>query len=726
MPHVGTSYFSNTESFRLCAISKCGRFYALANMYRIKKGDFEKPLVFTADKWSDYCRVHGLTEGEYVLPPELSFSDKVLNARGRAEWIARRDKKWALLKSLTTPDLIEQYLFGDGINCEILTEVTSGGWANKSAYYRALNRFIALGMTKNALLPVGLKNSGSNSPTYKTVAEVKAKRGRKSKLPIKQTRGVCEADKRNILAVAKKFKATSKKFSLQAAYRLFDAMYQRIEMRRELEDGSEQTIIVPYAHTECLSYHQFYYHFRKLIDAETLAKIQHGHLKYAKDIAPRTGSARDGVLGATHRYEVDATVLDVYVAYPYKAGLSVGRPVMYLVIDVYSSMIVGMYLGFSGPDWAGVIQALANACLDKVEFARRYGVDISNDDWPCHHIPKEITIDNGREYKDCFISSALKSLLGINAVNLAAAYRGDCKGTVERKFDILNNSFVHHLPGAIFKQQERTESHPSNDATYTYRQVVGTLIHEIIYQNKSADRLEKLGFKAAIDGCDINPEAIYLHSVQNDMAGGRPTTVNDQAKVYWAFLPEEEATVTDHGIYFGGLEYISEHPLIISMLNTAVKKRVKIPIKRLKDYVNHIWHCTDDGEFIRLELKMINNDSRYVCQPWEIVEHRLIEEKIITHDAKDKERYLRAERDSKIDALISNSAGKSTFSNAKASNRKSMQPGIKQRKAEQQQQIRDAEGVVLTRALIQPGDSLQDLIADDLYDIDDELFFSGE
>ena len=723
MAYVGKGYFNGVKSYRLCAISQCGEYFALSNMSRISKGNFQKPIVLSRAALANFCIENGLTEEEYDLPPELSFSDRTLESQGRTNWLKKRDSNWLLLRSIITPDLIEQYLFGNGINKQIIDEVSTGGWANKSAYYRALNRYIALGMTKNALLPIRLKNSGTKSPKYKTVQEIKVKRGRKSKFSLDQTRGICEADKTKILAIANKFKATNKKFSIQAAFKLFDSTYQRTEMQRDLGDGSVQKIALPFAGSECLSYHQFYYHFRKLIDAETLAKIQHGHLKYAKDIAPRTGSARDGLIGATHRYEVDATVLDLYVAYPYKAGLSVGRPVLYLVVDVYSSMIVGMYLGFSGPDWSGVAQALANACLDKVEYARRFGVDISEDDWPAHHIPREITIDNGREYKDCVISSSLKSLLGISAVNLAAAYRGDCKGTVERTFGVLNDSLIHHLSGSIFKQQDRTENHPSNAATYTYKEVVGILINEIIYQNKSANRLKKLGFKAAIDGCDIYPEAIYLHSLQHNMAGGRPTTVDEQAKVYWAFLPEEEATVTDHGINFAGLEYISEHPVITSMFNTAIKKRFKIPVKRLKDYVNCLWYQAESGEFIRLDLKRINNDSRYLDQPWEIVEHRLVEEKSIAHDSKEQERYYRAERDSKIGALIDKSLVDPNYAPTKVSTRRSMQPGIKQRKVAQQQQNRYAEGNLLTKMFTQPTNSQQEQsVDDDLYDIDGELF----
>ncbi|GAB2922327.1 hypothetical protein [Rheinheimera gaetbuli] len=723
MPYIGSGYFSDTKSYRLCALSQSGEYVALSDMSRMEKGNFQKPIIFTLDELDTFCRVNNLTEREYELPAELSFSDKALVSKGRTNWLKRRDANWLMLSPLTAPCLIEQYLFADGISLLISEQVHNGGWANKSAYYRALNRFIALGMTKNALLPVGFKNSGSNSPTFKTLADVKAKRGRKSILPVERTRGVCEADKRNIHAVIKKFKAVGKKFSLQAAYQLFDVTYQRTEMLRELDDGSAQKIIVPFAKKDCLSYDQFYYHFRKLVDAETLAKIQHGHLKYAKDIAPRTGSARDGIVGATHRYEVDATVLDLYVSYPYKAGLAVGRPVLYLVVDVYSSMIVGMYLGFSGPDWSGVAQALANACLDKVEFARRYGVDISEHDWPAHHIPREITIDNGREYKDCVISSALKSLLGISAVNLAAAYRGDCKGTVERSFGVLNDSLIHHLSGSIFKQQDRTESHPSNAATYTYQQVVGILIREIIYQNKSANRLQKLGFKAAIDGCGITPEAIYLHSLLNDMTGGRPTTAKDQARVYWAFLPEEEATVTDHGISFGGLEYIADHPTIMGMFSTATKKRFKIPIKRLKDFVNCLWYQDNSGEFIRLDLKNVNNDNRFLDLPWEIVEHRLFEEKVIEYGAQEDGRYLRAERDSKLEEILANTDCKSVLHVGKTSTRKSIQPGMKQRKVEQHKQIRIAEGAEITRALTHNKQFSNDIPSEiDLYDLDNELF----
>jgi hypothetical protein len=572
-------------------------------------------------------------------------------------------------------------------------------------------------------VPVQLKNVGTNSPKYAVSHQIKAKRGRKCDLPVEQTRGICEQDKKNILSVLSKYKAANRKFTIRQVWRDYDNQYQRTELQRELGDGTVHKIIQPFKKADCISYDQFYYHARKLLDNETRAKLTVGHLSYAKDVAPRTGSASDGVLGATHRYEVDATVLDVYVAYPYEKGLTVGRPVLYMVVDVYSTMIVGMYLGFSGPDSAGVMQALSNACLCKVEFARRYGVHLSEDAWPAHYIPIEITFDNGPEFKQTMISSALRSLLGIRAVNIAAAYRGDAKGTVERTFGVLNDSVIHHQPGAIFKKQDRTESHPSNQSYYDYNQLVALLISEIIYQNKSANRLHRLSFQAAVDNCGITPQEIFLHSVKHDLNGGQPTTSDDNAKVCWAFLPEEEATVSDHSIHFDGLEYVSEHPKIAGMFSAATKKRFKIPVKRLKDSVNCLWHRSVDGEYIQLNLKNVNNTSRYLDQPWEIVDHRLYQEKIIGHNAQENERSQRAERDNRIAQAVSGHPGQLRKIPAKDANRKSMQPGIKERKKEQHQQIRAAETAELARTLTQ-NNSLA-LPADkndsDFYDLDADL-----
>ena len=54
----------------------------------------------------------------------------------------------------------------------------------------------------------------------------------------------------------------------------------------------------------------------------------------------------------------------------------IGRPVIYAVMDVYSRIITGLYVGLEGPSWLGAMMALDNMVADKVEFCKQYNIDI--------------------------------------------------------------------------------------------------------------------------------------------------------------------------------------------------------------------------------------------------------------------------------------------------------------------------------------------------------------
>ena len=69
--------------------------------------------------------------------------------------------------------------------------------------------------------------------------------------------------------------------------------------------------------------------------------------------------------------------------------------VIYFVIDVWSRLIVGVYIGFEGPSWIGAMMALINMVTPKVEFCRQFGIEISHDQWPSHHAPRTILADRG-------------------------------------------------------------------------------------------------------------------------------------------------------------------------------------------------------------------------------------------------------------------------------------------------------------------------------------------
>ena len=111
----------------------------------------------------------------------------------------------------------------------------------------------------------------------------------------------------------------------------------------------------------------------------------------------------------------DATVADIYIV----SRLSrrpIGRPVIYTMVDAYSRLITGVYVGLEGGQYA-LRLLLQNTFADKVSFCRQYNIEIDPQDWPSHHLPTKIMTDRGSE----FLGGPLENLCesyGIEIENL--------------------------------------------------------------------------------------------------------------------------------------------------------------------------------------------------------------------------------------------------------------------------------------------------------------------
>lgn len=53
---------------------------------------------------------------------------------------------------------------------------------------------------------------------------------------------------------------------------------------------------------------------------------------------------------------------------------------MYFIIDAFSRMVTGMYVGLEGPSWVGVMMAIANAVSDKTAYCCEYGISITKEE----------------------------------------------------------------------------------------------------------------------------------------------------------------------------------------------------------------------------------------------------------------------------------------------------------------------------------------------------------
>src|SRR3546814_1806704 len=122
---------------------------------------------------------------------------------------------------------------------------------------------------------------------------------------------------------------------------------------------------------------------------------RHGARRHALENRAVLGTSQHLSKGPGDLFLIDATIVDLYVLSSIDRRRVVGRPVLYFVIDHFSLMIVGFYVGWEGPSWMGALMALENAFTAKVSFCSRYGTEIEPHEWHCHHITRKLTGDRG-------------------------------------------------------------------------------------------------------------------------------------------------------------------------------------------------------------------------------------------------------------------------------------------------------------------------------------------
>jgi hypothetical protein len=171
------------------------------------------------------------------------------------------------------------------------------------------------------------------------------------------------------------------------------------------------------------------------------------------------------------------------------------------------------------------------------------------------------------------------------------------------------------------------------------------------------------------------------------MKGIISSTPENKAKIRCAFLPEQKATVRPNCIYFQGLEYECQYAIDQEWyLKAKFDKNFTIPVKAMKNNVDSIWHKTPDGQYIELTLKNVNSESRYSGLHSEIALQ--LQEYIAKkrHDQKQDTRVRKAKYKDEMEQIDTEMSA--ITKGLPDNNRKSMQPGVNQRKEDGSKSIK--------------------------------------
>ncbi|HEY9711705.1 MAG TPA: Mu transposase C-terminal domain-containing protein, partial [Oculatellaceae cyanobacterium] len=392
-------------------------------------------------------------------------------------------------------------------------------------------------------------------------------------------------------------------------------------------------------------------------------------------------------------WQIDSTLADIYLVSSVDRSRIIGRPVLYLLVDVFSRLIVGFSVSLEGPSWLGAALALENATTDKVKFCASLGISILAEQWPCQHLCKSLLTDRGSEYLSANATHMVKAL-GIELIH-TPAYRPDWKAVVERLFRLINDEVIHWEPGAVCKPRERGDKDYRFDAIYTLDEFRQIMIRLILYYNNHHWLSEYPLNRAMIsDGVEPLPTQLWEWGIHNY---GRPRCEAPEI-VRLNLLPTAEASVTRRGIVFAGLRYtcslaMQEHWFIKAGVKGSWKSSIAYDPRSL----DTIYLRLDGGR--RLEAcYLLPGSKTYQGRNWyEVVDH-FTQIDFARNDAKPSQQQAKAALNAHIDQIKAN-ASKQTASTLDSQSKRSRVKGIRNNRRAEREYEQDLKAWSLTQDL---------------------------
>ena len=487
------------------------------------------------------------------------------------------DSAWELIGTFVED---EPDCFDNKIRSRFISNKSKETGVTRARIQRLLYRYWAGGSTRFALYPLFTSRGGGSHS---------GGRPRTHSSPVKRVI-IGDKEKAYIAEAMKKYYNKENGYSFQKAYeKMLQAYYT---------DPTTNILL-----DERITRNQFMYYARDFLDP----KLRAGSKKYDKDMRGLTGSSRAEAQGPGDLYQIDATLADVYLVSQYNRQDIVGRPLLYIVIDVFSRAIVGFYVCLEYASWDNARLALLNAFEPKVDFCKQYEVDISEEQWPCSGLPRALAVDNGELISRA--SNAIIQNLGITVRN-EPAYRPDLKGIVESQFRLLNINVKNALPGAVHRDfNERGGNDYRLDAVLTLKEFTKIIILHILKHNQTTmTEHPQLSDDVLRDHVPPIPNELWNWGIANRSGGLRKMSPED---LDIALSERGAALVTPRGIKFKDLYYECDTSNREEWFSRArTNKTWKIPIAFKPNNLDSIVYLKDNNTYERC-YKISDSRDKY-------------------------------------------------------------------------------------------------------------------
>ena len=425
--------------------------------------------------------------------------------------------------------------------------------------------------------------------------------------------------------------------------------------KTEMVNGVPTMILLPVF--ERPTFRQFYYYVQKHLSEEEKAVIKTSKAEVRNDKRLLLSDIMEGVKGPGDMVEIDACEADVSLVSELNPNQSIGRPIVYFMVDVFSRVILAMSVALDNNSVLGVTNLFLNLADDKREYCQKYNLDFHNEKvWPSQIIPRRVRVDRGAEFKSKEFERVCRCL-GIEK-NIVSGGSGSLKGLVEQTFHQMHVSQNVHLEnnGLI---EKRHDSQHHLEATLTISQYTQMVINFVITHNQQYLETYRLTKEMVENDIRSIPAELWQYGIEKY---GSPRYISNKMQFYYDLMTPKAAKITRKGISFKGLYYIPENDELMGhQMFTAGKKGELLKIKiDLRD-ISKIYYTRNNEVFVARLNEHVSGNSEFgglTMKQWDDYRKKMGKMKMegkVYNDALLSYRYA-------INELIVKDAGKSTVS----------------------------------------------------------------
>ena len=386
------------------------------------------------------------------------------------------------------------------------------------------------------------------------------------------------------------------------------------------------------------SYNQFRYFYSRYKKMQTLYISRDGIKDYQRNHRP--------LLSTVQQYAshigvgmIDATICDIYLVN--EKGSLVGRPVLTIMTDAFSSgLVYGYSLTYEGGIYS-VRNLLLNVLTDKAEHCRKFGIQISKGQWDVSEMPGTILSDMGSEYQSDTLSQITE--LGVTLVNLPPL-RPELKSIVEKSFDMLQGSIKPSMMDHGYVDRDagkRLAPDYRKNAALTLEEYEKVIIRAIIYHN-SQRILEDYPYTAEMLAEGVKPHSSNIFDWGRTQPGADLIQISKRNLIL-ALLPRITTRFTRKGLMAFGLRYDCKN----GNFTEEYLKGADAVIAYNPDSADNIYYLKE-GEYIEFQLI----ESQFAHKSFDEIRKMQAEQKELVRNAAQENLQGRIDLTSHIETIV--------------------------------------------------------------------------